>query len=43
MVAMVGIEDTFMKAAHRKTQEEVRNKERNKEGIIDIFFFIELL
>ena len=43
MVAMVGTEDAFMKTSQCKTQEEVRNKKRNEKGIMDIFFFVELL
>lgn len=42
MVTMVGAEHTAMESPHRKTQEEIRNKERNKEDITDIFFSVKV-
>lgn len=43
MVTVVGAGDTGMESPHRKTQEEVRNKECNKEDIPCIFFSVKLI
>lgn len=42
MVTMIGTGNTVMESPHRKTQEEVRNKERNKNDISCIFFSVKL-
>jgi len=43
MTTMVGAEHTIMESPHRKTQEEIWNKETEKEDIVGISFSVKLI